>query len=117
MKAGISNEQYLEKSMDVFSILLATRQSGNHIHAEEIKERTGVETRTIADMIRCFQRQGYPIISGDGYKWAKCRFEFLRHLVKERRRALSIMDSVSKAKKKSLNNLTPDLWDQEKKVA
>lgn len=113
-RAGTSNEEYLEKAMDIFVLLLRTRESGNPIFASEIELQTGIDTRTVADMVRAFQKQGFPIISGQGYKWAKTRFEFLRHLVKERRRFVTGLANVSKAAKRYQELKHPTLFDQSK---
>lgn len=116
-RSGISNDEYLDKALDIFTMLLRTRQSGNHIKAHEIESLTNIDKRIIADMIRSFQKQGFPIISGDGYKWASSRREWLHHCWKERKRFRTGLKNVSEAVKKSISVQTPSLWEQEKRVA
>lgn len=100
-RSGTSNDKYLEKAIDIFVLVLNTRRSGNSIKARQIEELTGIDSRIIEDIIREFQKAGFPIISGSfGFKYAKTRFEFYRHLVKERHRAKSILHSVSQAQKR-----------------
>ena len=116
-RAGTSNEQYLDKAMDIFALLLRTRETGNYIKAHEIQSITSIDTRIIADMVRCFQRQGFPIISGDGYKWAKDRREWLHHCWKERKRFRTGYENVSKAAKKYTQVDQPTFWEQPKQEA
>jgi hypothetical protein len=108
------DEDYLAKALDIEVLLLKTRDSGRWILAREIETLTGVNTRTIADIIRKFQECGFPVISSaNGYKWARTKFEFFRHLAKERTRFRTGLASVSKAARSHNDSWTPTLFEQE----
>jgi len=110
-RSGISNDEYLAKGVDVFVLVLKTKNAFP-IKAERISEITGIDPRIVAEMLREFEKRGFPICSSaKGYKYASSRFEYLRHLVKERRRALSILDKVSKGQKARIEE--PTLFNQE----
>ncbi len=111
MRSGISNDEYLAKSVDVFCLILKTKNTFP-IKGETIQQITGIDKRIVAEMLREFEKRGFPICSGtNGYKYARTRIEFLRHLVKERQRARSILYKVSKASKARIEE--PTLFNQE----
>ena len=112
-RSGISNEEYLEQSLNVFVMLLHTREHAHFIKAWQIELLTGIDTRIIADMVRAFQRQGFAIISGDGYKMARTRMEWLRHCVKERRRFKTGLANIEAAAKKYVESKELTLFEQE----
>ena len=115
-RSGTSNDKYLEKAIDIFVLVLNTRRSGNSIKAKQIEEITGVDTRDVEYIIRAFQKSGFPIISGSfGFKYAKCRFEFLRHIVKELHRAKEIDRNARQAQKKYIQE--PLLFEQQTATA
>ena len=98
-RSGISNEQFLEKAADIFTLVLATRASGVSVTGERLQELTGIDKRIVADIVRAFQKRGFPIISGQGYKWAGTRREWLHHLWKERQRFKTGLSNINKAAK------------------
>ena len=111
-QAGISNEEFLEKAADLFLLVLNTRASGTPVKAERLAEITGVDVRIVADVIRTFQRREFPIISGaNGYKYASTKFEWFRHVVKEKHRGETILANVSRMKKNYVQE--PNLFSNE----
>jgi hypothetical protein len=109
-RAGISNEQYLEKAADVFSLVIR-RTKQDPIKAETIQGLTGVDTRIVADMLRQFEIRGIGICSGPfGYYLARDRREWEGHINKERDRGIKIIKKTVQAKKSYV--VGPTLFDQ-----
>lgn len=81
------------------------------IKAEAIQESTGVNWRTVTDIVSCAASNGVPVGSGGrGYFWWHSREEKELYIQQEESRLIALGKKLSAIKKSEDNPLT--FWDQ-----
>jgi predicted transcriptional regulator len=109
-KAKMGNHEFLQKSLDIFKIILRHTEAAP-VKAEKIVDMTGAPERMVTDVLKVFERSGFNVCSrGIGFFAAANDEEFKRHNQKEMERGKKIIVKAVQAKKNRINQ--PTIFDE-----
>lgn len=89
-------------------ILNALHTAGRPLTAKEIKQRTGINDRTLREEVQDLRFRGYPVVSGNyGYKLAEYKSEMQRAINRIQSQVRD-MNATAAAMYGSMNKLKDD---------